>query len=341
MAWQCADESCEPGVALAVRCGAASSVRARLGFSSATASRALARFAAASTSAGSAAPTLPGLGRIARFGGRGLYGLFGLFGFGPLLSRLRLGRALSAPKPLQQEKSFPRARASLHRGAGVARCVVDEKTGCISVARRLAAGPRPAPQAAAGLSFVRLVLIARSRCESRAPGPGLDLQIASRDWPLVATRYSNHASASSISSSSCGSRFVAMADRCAGQISLSLKVSRLSAPHRLELRARPRDSETSLTKESPDDGQSPFVGVYLRRIAMACKPTASRFVTSAEPPTLTNGSGMPGDRAIPIVMPTLTNTWKRSANTIAPAAVAQNGSRAVAITRIPRQMSRR
>ena len=40
-------------------------------------------------------------------------------------------------------------------------------------------------------------------------------------------------------------------------------------------------------------------------------------MTSDEPPTLTNGSGMPVTGAIPIVMPTFTKTWKSSAKTIA------------------------
>ena len=40
-------------------------------------------------------------------------------------------------------------------------------------------------------------------------------------------------------------------------------------------------------------------------------PIATRFATIDEPPTVTNGSGIPVTGAMPIVMPTLTNTWKR------------------------------
>ena len=40
-------------------------------------------------------------------------------------------------------------------------------------------------------------------------------------------------------------------------------------------------------------------------------PISTRFATIDEPPTVTNGSGMPVTGAMPIVMPTLTKTWKR------------------------------
>ena len=59
------------------------------------------------------------------------------------------------------------------------------------------------------------------------------------------------------------------------------------------------------------------------RAWIACStPTASRFATIDEPPTVTNGSGMPVTGAMPIVMPTLTNTWNRNAKTIPPATTA-------------------
>ena len=58
----------------------------------------------------------------------------------------------------------------------------------------------------------------------------------------------------------------------------------------------------------------------------------SRFVTSDEPPTLTNGSGMPVTGAIPIVMPTFTKTWKRSAKTMPAATIAEYGSEAQVTT---------
>src|SRR6185437_11712099 len=49
------------------------------------------------------------------------------------------------------------------------------------------------------------------------------------------------------------------------------------------------------------------------RAWIACRiPRASRLAIIAEPPTETNGSGMPVIGAIPIVIPTLTNTWKRN-----------------------------
>ena len=44
-------------------------------------------------------------------------------------------------------------------------------------------------------------------------------------------------------------------------------------------------------------------------------PMSTRFATIDEPPTVTNGSGMPVTGATPIVMPTFTNTWKRNATT--------------------------
>ena len=70
-------------------------------------------------------------------------------------------------------------------------------------------------------------------------------------------------------------------------------------------------------------------------------PIASRFVIIDEPPTLTNGSGMPVIGAIPIVIPTLTKIWKRSAKTMPPATIAENGSRASATMRSPRQTTSR
>ena len=60
-----------------------------------------------------------------------------------------------------------------------------------------------------------------------------------------------------------------------------------------------------------------------------------------EPPTLRNGAGMPVIGAMPIVMPTLTKIWNSSANTIPPATIAENGSRASAMTRSPRQTTSR
>ena len=70
-------------------------------------------------------------------------------------------------------------------------------------------------------------------------------------------------------------------------------------------------------------------------------PIASRFAIIDEPPTLTIGSGMPVTGAIPIVIPTLTKTWNRNANTIPPATIAEYGSLAVATTFRPRQTTSR
>ena len=52
-------------------------------------------------------------------------------------------------------------------------------------------------------------------------------------------------------------------------------------------------------------------------------PIAARFAIIDEPPTLTNGSGMPVIGAIPIVMPTLTKIWNSSATTMPPATIAE------------------
>ena len=70
-------------------------------------------------------------------------------------------------------------------------------------------------------------------------------------------------------------------------------------------------------------------------------PIATRFVIIDEPPTETNGSGMPVIGAIPIVIPTLTKTWKRKANTIPPATIAQKRSRAPVTILRPRQTTSR
>src|SRR5205814_1643505 len=70
-------------------------------------------------------------------------------------------------------------------------------------------------------------------------------------------------------------------------------------------------------------------------------PTAARFAIIDEPPTLTNGSGMPVIGAIPIVIPTLTKIWKSSATTMPPATTAEYKSRAVATIRRPRQSTSR
>ncbi len=59
------------------------------------------------------------------------------------------------------------------------------------------------------------------------------------------------------------------------------------------------------------------------RAWIACRtPTARRFATIDEPPTVTNGSGMPVTGATPIVIPTFTNTWKANATTMPPATIA-------------------
>ena len=50
---------------------------------------------------------------------------------------------------------------------------------------------------------------------------------------------------------------------------------------------------------------------------------------------------MPVIGAIPIVMPTLTKIWNRSAITMPPATIAEKRSRATVITLSPRQSTRR
>src|SRR6266540_1808649 len=61
---------------------------------------------------------------------------------------------------------------------------------------------------------------------------------------------------------------------------------------------------------------------------MDCKtPIASRFATIDDPPTLTNGSGIPVIGAIPIVIPTLMKIWTRSATAMAPAVHAARAHR--------------
>src|SRR5581483_1971267 len=52
-------------------------------------------------------------------------------------------------------------------------------------------------------------------------------------------------------------------------------------------------------------------------------PIARKFVIIDEPPTETNGNGMPVIGAIPIVIAAFTNTWNRNMNAIAPATTAQ------------------
>ena len=50
---------------------------------------------------------------------------------------------------------------------------------------------------------------------------------------------------------------------------------------------------------------------------------------------------MPVIGAIPIVMPTFTNTWNRNANTIPAAAIAPNRSREIVTILSPRQTTSR
>src|SRR5205814_10246547 len=115
-------------------------------------------------------------------------------------------------------------------------------------------------------------------------------------------------------------------------------------------RGRPGDDDRPVVRRCPqlahdrDDGLRPERAGRLHRLPrtptprawIACRiPIASRFVISDEPPTETNGSGIPVTGAIPIVMPTLTNTWNRNATTIPPATIAEKRSRATAITFSP------
>src|SRR5439155_7396990 len=78
------------------------------------------------------------------------------------------------------------------------------------------------------------------------------------------------------------------------------------------------------------------------RTWIACStPIAARFVIIDEPPTDTNGSGMPVIGAIPIVMPMLTNTWNRNMKTSPPATIAEKRSRAEVTIFSPRQTTSR
>src|SRR5205807_8895608 len=86
---------------------------------------------------------------------------------------------------------------------------------------------------------------------------------------------------------------------------------------------------------------------YRRRRVRPCAwiasntPVATRFAIIDEPPTLTNGKGMPVIGAMPIVIPAFTKTWKRNATTIPPATIDENRSPATVTTRRPRQTTSR
>ena len=60
-----------------------------------------------------------------------------------------------------------------------------------------------------------------------------------------------------------------------------------------------------------------------------------------DPPTDTNGSGMPVTGAIPTVIPTLIAIWTKSATAIPPATIAENGSRATVMILSARQITSR
>src|SRR5262249_8873471 len=76
---------------------------------------------------------------------------------------------------------------------------------------RLAGGLAPSQAAStSGSRRARRARIARRRCWSRAQAQGSISAYRPPDWPLVESQYSNQASASSIWSSSCASRFPVM-----------------------------------------------------------------------------------------------------------------------------------
>ena len=60
-----------------------------------------------------------------------------------------------------------------------------------------------------------------------------------------------------------------------------------------------------------------------------------------EPPTETNGSGMPVIGAMPIVIALFTKTWNRNMNAIPPATIAQYRSRALVTIFSARQTTSR
>src|SRR5262249_27882038 len=70
-------------------------------------------------------------------------------------------------------------------------------------------------------------------------------------------------------------------------------------------------------------------------------PISTRLATIDEPPTVTQGNGMPVTGATPIVMPTLTKTSKRNATTRPPATTTPYRSEAPVMTRSPRHTTRR
>jgi hypothetical protein len=75
---------------------------------------------------------------------------------------------------------------------------------------------------------------------------------------------------------------------------------------------------------------------------IACStPIARKFVINDEPPTETNGSGMPVIGAAPIVIAVLTNTWNMNMNEMPPATIAQYRSRAPATIFSARQTTSR
>src|SRR5262245_15514397 len=94
-------------------------------------------------------------------------------------------------------------------------------------------------------------------------------------------------------------------------------------------------SHRSCSHDGPARPSSP-------RAWMLCStPMRTRFATIDEPPTVTNGKGIPVTGATPIVIPTLTKTWKRNATTRPPATTTPYRSEAPVMTRRPRQTTRR
>ena len=121
--------------------------------------------------------------------------------------RSRLPRGSTARTRTTATPSASACRSSRSRppnGVGPSSAAMADSTGT----RTSPVCFREAYAALAGRQLWRLVRIARSALAESGPRPRLDFLQRTADWPLVAARYSNQASASSISSSSCASRRV-------------------------------------------------------------------------------------------------------------------------------------
>ena len=166
-------------------------------------------------------------------------------------------------------------------------------------------------------------------------GAGLDARRSAR-CARVAARSSRSSSSvgappstyTSAAASSTGRRDAHRRRRAAARELLREQRRERAARRRAAACPRPR---SAAPRRAPDDRSGPsFVAISApaggRRGRARGSPggrrSRRRFAIIDEPPTETNGSGMPVIGAIPIVMPTLTKIWNRNANTIPPATIA-------------------